>query len=103
MVTTSDNHTLAAPGCSKVDMGMTNTAERPKTLRRSGSVDDLFERLIDLPVSVTEGALQDHSMELSPDFELNWPGQGQHVEYPAGTTAPLEHIGNLGSSASALG
>lgn len=47
-------------------------------------------------------ALQDRELILGPGFELNWSGYGQHVEFPAGETVPLEHIDNLGSSASAI-
>ncbi|KAF2659529.1 kinase-like protein [Lophiostoma macrostomum CBS 122681] len=38
----------------------------------------------------------------SPEVEVNWSGQGQHVEFPPEASLPLEHIKNLGSSASAM-
>lgn len=47
-------------------------------------------------------ALQEKSLIPTPDVEVNWSGKGQHVEFPSAVDIPLEHIDNLGSSASAI-
>lgn len=37
-----------------------------------------------------------------PAEELDWSGQGEHVEFPAEATVPLKHVKNLGFSSSAI-
>ena len=36
-----------------------------------------------------------------PEFEINWSGKGQHVEFLPGEEVPLQILGHLGSSLSA--
>jgi serine/threonine protein kinase len=66
---------------------------------QSTNIGDEDQRVI---TSAYLKALQDKNLILGSEIELNWSGKGQHVEFPAGVTVPLEHIDNLGSSASAI-